>query len=342
MQRLLDRFQGLIRIQAINIIVFPALIGLLPMPGGAIFSAPMVKNLGNGGQLSAADLSYVNYWFRHIWEYWWPLYPGILLITAISGLNLWSLVLKSLPMTIVAVIIGYWPLRGKLSFSNQRPPSTQSIVNRSSWPFFAELTPIWMVIVLGFAVGYGLSQLNMFGQTAKEAGLIIALVLAILLVWHTNGVSTATHRKILLNRKLGSLVYMVASILIFKGILEDSQAVVAVSNDLLRWGIPLVVVAMVIPMLVGLVSGITIAFVGTTFPILISLIQTSSANTAVLPYLILGLVSGFVGVLFSPLHVCLLLSNEYFETSLEQVYPHLIVPCLVMVIAALIYFQMLV
>ena len=134
---------------------------------------------------------------------------------------------------------------------------------------------------------------------------------------------------------------MVASILIFKGILEDSQAVVAVSNELLRWGIPLVIVAMSVPMLVGLVSGIAIAFVGTTFPILISLIQASPADTAVLPYMILGLVSGFIGVLFSPLHVCLLLSNEYFETSLDQVYHHLIVPCLVMMIAAFIYFRIL-
>ncbi len=338
MQRLLDRFQGLIRIQAISIVVFPALIGLLPMPGGAIFSAPMVKNLGSREKLNAADLSYVNYWFRHIWEYWWPLYPGILLITAISGLNLWTIVLKAFPMTIIAVGIGYWPLRGKLSFSRPKLVNADVAANRSPWPFLAELTPIWMVIVLGFAIGAGFSQLHLFGQIAKEAGLVMALVLAILLVWHTNGVSMATRRKILLNRKLGSLVYMVASILIFKGILEDIQAVVAISNDLLKWGIPLVIVAVALPMLVGLISGITIAFVGTTFPILISLIQASSTHTAVLPYLILGLVCGFVGVLLSPLHVCLLLSNEYFGTSLSQAYRRLVVPCLVMVIAALIYF----
>jgi hypothetical protein len=55
----------------------------------------------------------------------------------------------------------------------------------------------------------------------------------------------------------------------------------------------------------------------------------------------LGLVSGFVGVLFSPLHVFLLLSNEYFETSLDQVYRHLLVPCLAMLIAAFIYLQLL-
>jgi hypothetical protein len=264
------------------------------------------------------------------------------LITAIGGLNLWSLVLTAFPMTLVAIVAGYWPLRGKLSFFIQGSLPARPRDNHSPWPFFKELTPIWMVIVLGIAIGACLSQLNVLGPIAKEAGLIIALVFAILLVWYTNSVSTATRRKILMNRKLGSLVYMVASILIFKGILEDSQAVAAVSNDLLRWGIPLVVVAVALPMLVGLVSGITIAFVGTTFPILISLIQSSpTSDVLLLPYLILGLVSGFVGVLFSPLHVCLLLSNAYFETSLDQVYRHLIVPCLVMVIAALIYFQIL-
>ena len=331
----------MIRIPAINIVVFPALIGLLPMPGGAIFSAPMVKDMGSNGKLDGADLSYVNYWFRHIWEYCWPLYPGILLITAIGGFNLWSLVLTALPMTIVAVVAGYWPLRGKLSFLSQRSRNAKSVGSLQPWLFFKELTPIWIVIVLGIALGIGLSQLHIFGSIAKESGLIIALVLAILLVWHSNGVSAATRRKILVNRKLGSMVYMVTSILIFKGIMEDSQAVAAVSNELLKWGIPLTVAAVTLPMLVGLVSGITIAFVGTTFPILISLIHASPVSHALLPYIILALVSGFVGVLFSPLHVCLLLSNEYFETSLHQIYRHLVVPCLAMLIAALVYFQIL-
>jgi integral membrane protein (TIGR00529 family) len=338
MRRLLDRFRGLIRIPAIKIVIFPALIGLLPMPGGAIFSAPMVKNIGRRGHLNAADLSYVNYWFRHIWEYWWPLYPGVLLITAISGVNLWSLVLTAVPMTVVAVVAGYWPLRGRLSFSPDAGSGTKGPV----WPFFRELTPIWFVIVFGIALGAGLSRLDLFGTVAKEMGLIVALIFAILLVWQTNRVPAATRRKILVNRKLGNMVYMVAAILVFKGILEDSQAVASVSSELLRWGIPLTIVAVALPMMVGLVSGITLAFVGTTFPILISLVHASPATPALLPYLMLSLVSGFIGVLYSPLHVCLLLSNEYFETSLDRVYRHLRIPCLAMLVAALLYFHILV
>ena len=112
MARLLDRFQGLVRAPAANLIVFPALIGLLPMPGGAIFSAPMVKTLGSQYRLSPTRLSYVNYWFRHIWEYWWPLYPGVLLTTTIAGMDLWYYVLFLFPLTPVALMAGYRPLIG--------------------------------------------------------------------------------------------------------------------------------------------------------------------------------------------------------------------------------------
>jgi integral membrane protein (TIGR00529 family) len=76
MQRMLKNFQGLVASPRLNLVTFPALIGLLPMPGGAVFSAPMVKELGMRSKLSEAQLSFVNYWFRHIWEHWWPLYPA--------------------------------------------------------------------------------------------------------------------------------------------------------------------------------------------------------------------------------------------------------------------------
>ena len=57
MQRMLKNFQGLISSTRLNLIIFPALIGLLPMPGGAVFSAPMVKELGIGSKLSELALA---------------------------------------------------------------------------------------------------------------------------------------------------------------------------------------------------------------------------------------------------------------------------------------------
>ena len=88
-------------------------------------------------------------------------------------------------------------------------------------------------------------------------------------------------------------------------------------------------------------GGITIAFVGTTFPILITLIHTLGQSQLMLPYLSLALVSGFTGVLLSPLHLCLLLSNAYFETDLMPVYRQMVLPLLALLAGGCIYFSIL-
>jgi hypothetical protein len=137
------------------------------------------------------------------------------------------------------------------------------------------------------------------------------------------------------------MVYMVAAILVFQGILEESRAVQRVSQEMLRWHIPLLPIAMLLPFLVGGVVGITIAFVGTTFPILISLVNTMGQEALMLPYLMLALASGFAGVLLSPLHLCFLLSNEYFKTTLVPVYRFMRVPLGALLAAALGYFWIL-
>jgi len=337
MARLLDAFKGLIQKPKINLVIFPALIGLLPMPGGAIFSAPMVKTLGQGHRLSAAQLSYINYWFRHIWEYWWPLYPGILLTTALANIDLWRLVVLSAPLTLVAVLAGYWPLRGAV------PALEKQIRRKAILPFFKELAPIAFVIIFGVTIGSLFSGIfpAPMRPIAKEAGLILALFIALFWVWQANRMDWTTRRNIVQNPALLKMVYMVAAILIFGGILEDSHAVDRVSDEMLRWQIPLMPITMLLPFLVGTVAGITIAFVGTTFPILISLIDTMGHHGLMLPYLMLALASGFAGVLVSPLHLCFLLSNEYFQTPLLPVYRLMRVPLLALLIGAVAYFLML-
>jgi integral membrane protein (TIGR00529 family) len=338
MARLLDRFQGLVRHAGLNLVVFPALIGLLPMPGGAIFSAPMVKNLGRRRQLSGAQLSYVNYWFRHIWEYWWPLYPGVLLTTAMAGIDLWHFVVFLFPITIAAAGFGFWPLRS-LSAKLQQDGISDRSDHSNLKAFFYELQPILLVIVLGLGLGAALTPLlePYRWDISKEIGLIVSLLIAIGWVWRRNRLPAEQRRKILLRRELLLMIYMVLSIMIFEEILRDSQAAEAVSAELIRWRIPLFSITIILPMLVGMVCGITIAFVGTTFPILISLVVSTGQGDFMLAYLMLGIVSGFVGVLFSPLHMCLMLSNQYFKTSLTKVYRHLLPPCCGLLLTACVY-----
>ena len=74
LRRIVEQFSRLVRSERLTSAVMPALIGLLPMPGGALFSAPMVETACQGKEVSPEAKTALNYWFRHLWECCWPLY----------------------------------------------------------------------------------------------------------------------------------------------------------------------------------------------------------------------------------------------------------------------------
>ena len=319
MERLLENFKGLIANIRINLIVF---------------SAPMVKDLGRQSGLSGDMLSFINYWFRHIWEYCWPLYPGVLLATILADLNIVTFVIFMCPITVLAVYFGYRPLKDLREIeANDTRNKGRSVV-----PFIKEMTPILLVIIPGLCMGIIFSYLFPTLTVAKELGLIFALFLAIGWVWYRNVLSKMQIWTVVRNPQNLNMIYIVASILIFKGILEDSLAVEAISSELLILKVPLMLIAVILPFFVGLITGITIAFVGVTLPILIPLIHSLGEAQFMLPYLMLAVVCGFAGVLLSPLHLCLILSNEYFDTSMGAVYRHLWLLCIGIMSSSILYF----
>jgi hypothetical protein len=337
MQRLLTCFRGLVSNPRLNLTIFPALIGLLPMPGGAAFSAPMVKELSAQLRLNGGQLSFVNYWFRHIWEYWWPLYPGVLMTVVLADINLSVFVLFMAPLTLTAIMFG----QNAIKIIEKSRPQEAHIRRPPIMPFLNELTPVLIVIVPGLSSGLLLSRLFPDFSMAKETGLIVCLAIAIFWIWRKNSFTGRQTYDVLLNRHLLTMVYMVLAIFIFKGVLTDSRAIDAISNDLIILKVPLLIIIALLPFVVGLVSGIAIAFVGGTFPILIPMIHSMGETQYMLAYMMLAMVCGFAGVLLSPLHLCLVLSNEYFKTGLSSVYRYLWLPCLALVLSAFGYFGLL-
>jgi len=332
MQRMLDAFQGLIKNPRLNLLVFPALIGLLPMPGGAVFSAPMVKQLGAHANLSGNRLSFVNYWFRHIWEYWWPLYPGILLAAVLADVNLALLVPVLAPLTLVSVAFGYGVLkRSAVAGAN---PVTRGRIK----PFVIELLPILLVIIPGLLLGLLLTKSFPDMPIAKELGLIMALLAAIFQVCRKNRLPLARLIQVSANRELLKMVYMIFAILIFKEILEKSGAVGLISKELVWLNIPVFAITLALPFMIGMITGITVAFVGSTFPILIPLIHSLDPGASLVPYVMLAMTCGFAGVLLSPLHLCLILSNQYFNAEMKRVYRLLWLPCAGLMGVSCLYF----
>ncbi|MBW2059541.1 MAG: DUF401 family protein [Deltaproteobacteria bacterium] len=341
LRELLVRFKNRLGERRWGLVAFPALIGLLPMPGGAVFSAPMLDSFDTGKKLIPSLKSFLNYWYRHIWEYWWPLYPALLLMCAIVQVNLWHYILLALPMTAIAMLAGLPQLMQISEPLGEDPSRVEPKDGSTVW---SALSPLLLAIVPG--VGFALFL--QFGGASrrwlalpKETGLVIGLLAAIGWAWWDRGIRIHQARQILLDSKLPRMWFAVAGVFLFKGIMEGSGAAHEVGVILFNLKVPLVLVIVFLPMVLGIISGWTIAFVGTAFPILAPLIQGAGAADIKLPLTLLAFVSGFTGVILSPVHLCLILSNEYFQAPWSKVYGRLWLPALMVLGGGIIYFAVL-
>ncbi|NPA74971.1 MAG: DUF401 family protein, partial [Euryarchaeota archaeon] len=90
-----------------SMVSISAFIGLLPMPGGAYVSARLVDPLAKEMALNPVEATSLNYWFRHLWEYWWPLYTGVIVASEIFRVSIPDFVIHMSFLTLLAVIGGY-------------------------------------------------------------------------------------------------------------------------------------------------------------------------------------------------------------------------------------------
>jgi hypothetical protein len=124
MDAIVRSYRGLARSPRTTIATLPTLIGVLPMPGGAIFSAPMVAAVDVEGRLTPGERATANYWFRHAIELVWPLYPSFILASSITGLAPARLSLVNLYSPVALVLAGSYFLLRKYSDPPRRAGSS--------------------------------------------------------------------------------------------------------------------------------------------------------------------------------------------------------------------------
>jgi hypothetical protein len=327
LDRIVRHFVVLVRDARTVSAVMPALIGLLPMPGGALFSAPMVETAVTGCSLSGDRKTAVNYWFRHIWEYWWPLYPGVVLAVALLQVETWRFILMQAPLTLLSVAAGSYFLLRPLprSGTTGNPHGFQF---RMLGPFLWEVMPI-LVVVACIAVMAVIRQLLSWSGVnitlPTVLPLLLGLFLCLLWVMRVNRMGLRDLAAALFHRGTLPMLLLILGIMAFKGALVDSQAVFQIRQEMVRYRIPVLVVIMAMPFISGLITGIAIGFVGASFPLVVPLFADGSP-LHFLAYASLAYASGYMGMMLSPVHLCLLVTRDYFQASLAASYRHLYKP----------------
>lgn len=294
----------------------PAMIGMLPSPGGAIFSAPMVDEATGKADVTPEEKALINYWYRHVWEYISPLYPGIILTAGLTGLSTRTLFVANLPYALSVIFWG--ALFCFRSIGHQNTASSGNHRGREFLTFLAMISPIMLALLL--VVIFRVRSPLALG------GAVMALY----------AVHRYTPGKIVRNICESISVkalFLVAGIMVFQEVLRVTGALAGISGYFTDSRMPVYLLLILIPFIAGIMTGLTVGFVGITFPLLLPLMG-SPAPSPGLTALAFG--SGFAGVMLSPVHLCYVLTCEYFRADIARVYRRLILPSVLVLLAALI------
>ncbi len=299
--------------------VAPVAIGLMPLPGGALVSATAVKDLVRRLRLSAEQATFINFWYRHICEFATPVYPGIIMAGVFLSVPLTFVLFHLAPIWLLMIAFGSIVSIRILRAAPLPEPGDGkggSIVREivhSAWPVLA---------VIGLVIA---------GLDAAPAFLATLVILLI--------VQRTSHEELAQSLRAGfepRILFLLYAVMLYKTVVEASGAAHAMFDDMQALGMPPLVILTGLPLLIGFSTGLSSAMVGITIPLLMPFLMRGSSIDGLSFMLAYG--AGGLGYLLSPLHLCLVLSAEYFKARLASVYRYLLPPAAaILVVLSLAY-----
>lgn len=275
--------------------VIPAFVGAMPAIGGAIISAPMVDKLGNVLEMTPSRKAAANVVFRHMLFFIYPFAPSLILSARLSGLSVNELIRAMFPFAIVFWGIGYFVFL-------YRAPEVSSSFDpghrREHWQrFLVSTSPILASLLMAMVLG-----------VPFYLALVLGIALALYLCRsHQDYDLLFLFRSI--NWKMGLAM---VGIMVFRTMIQNAGIIGKTVSGIQQLGIPISLVFFVIPFAVGLTSASQSTTVGITFPLLLPLVPRGEN---LLAYVMLLYVSSFTSYFSSPLHLCTMLTNEYFKVK---------------------------
>jgi len=310
---MMNAVKAIFRNRKIVTVSMPLLIGLIPSVGGAYFSAPMVAETTRDIEMSPEEKGFINYWFRHPWEYILPLYPGVLLAAAITKIELHSLITANSTSAALILIAGFMfsmhGLHGSITLK-------EKFSRKGVWSFIPIFAVLLLVAIFHMELSYAL----------------ISVVLLLLFFYRYK---VPAILKVIKHGVALDVIILILGVMFFKEAMETSGAVKNMSAYFLREGIPVFPILFFLPFITGILTGLTVGFVGSTFPLIMSIAGTSVGPIS------FAFASGFLGVLLSPVHICLVLTREYFKADIWGIYKMMIPGCVIIFIGAVIQYLLL-
>lgn len=286
--------------------VIPAIYGLMPVPGGALFSAPLIDKEGDKYKLKNNQKNFLNIWFRHIWFPIYPISSAMILICSMkfSGVPIQMLMLANLPSFLGVLLIGFFFLRRY----TKNMPHTTSTIQKDYRGLIYILPPI--VPLLFYPLKFiGLTETRCF---------LIGIILSLLLLYFLLHIDTKTYIGIMKKSFTWNLAIAIFGIMILREMIRISQIHVLITETMQNLAFPALFMVILIPLLLGTLTGYNLGAVALSYPLVESFFAFTGLQLLGLTSLLF--MSSLIGYLISPIHLCNVLSSEYLKTDTTRMY----------------------
>jgi len=311
--------------------VLPAVIGFLPVAGGALMSAPLVDSQTEKLGLKPEKKAYVNIWFRHTIFPVYPISQVLVMTAALTGIAIPLIILRQIPVVAVMIVVGYlisfWRVTGiekEDGLNSNKKRNANSDLKRFLIAFSPILTTIVVVVGLESA-GLGSASLGFDVFIATLIGLMVLILISKpnvqvcakpLKALNIYGITLAAYGAFLLR-----------NVITAAGISEVFKTLMVNGN------VDIILVLTIVPAVLGFITGSPSGGVAISVSILAGML-TFSPKTAALMYM-----STYLGYLIVPSHLCFAFTVDYFKCSMGKVYKYMIPSFLIsFATALLVYF----
>lgn len=287
----------------VSLIVGPAFFGLLPVPGGALMSAPIVDQIDK--DLHPNKKIAINVWYRHALLLIYPISPVLIIGSLLAGISIYLIVVAMIIPFIIMSCVGYFTLFRSVDKERESFERDLKRVIRN-------FSPILIAPVIDF-LGRTFFNLN-YPEIFLLIGLFISIWISIIIAKMPLSKVNEVAKKM----KIWRFPLVMFAILWFLEIFIKS-------------GLPEDIGALKLPFIIficlGFILGFTTGRVQIPFSILIPiyLIQNGITSMILMDFVFLYCAT-FLGYLITPIHPCLAYSINYFKTDYKGALKHLIPP----------------
>ena len=287
-----------------------AMMGLLPMPGGALLSAPILEKGGEGVERDL--ICAINNWFRHLFILVYPLCPALIVSAQITGLDVYFAIWYILPGFFMALMLGH-------VFFLRRVNGRYNYADSFSWHGLM----IPMVVILSAPLlDFLLKRFFSLGNLATLIGVITGLSLSVLL-----SRKRIDLKDISLKMKPWNFALIILGMFLYLHVFTASNAGQVIAS----LPLPPLILAVAGGFVLSVLTGRVQLPASIVFPVYM-------ASATEVTYFVFALIyiAIYFGYIMSPVHPCLVVTCEYFEVPIKSMMMRLLIPTIAVFAATLV------